>query len=143
MKLWGRETLEHDVIIARKLAKGVVKNGLRFQSVNPKWLNSTEELLSYPFIGYTSIAAESPIILKAEVLAHLINVAEEKTDPSELVLKDEVVLKNDFKNGWLEQDNHFQNFGMALMNIPANKCSRKVKKLLFSFFLTLKYSSDF
>ncbi|MBT3202892.1 MAG: hypothetical protein HOM14_00670 [Gammaproteobacteria bacterium] len=100
VKLWGRETLEHDVIIARKLAQGVIKKGLRFQSTNPKWLNSTEELLSYPYIGYTSIATEGPIIVKAGVLAHLINVAEEKADPSELVLKDEVVLKNDFKK-WL------------------------------------------
>ncbi|MCK5684256.1 hypothetical protein KAJ27_09040 [bacterium] len=100
VKLWGRETLEHDVIIARKLAQGVIKKGLRFQSTNPKWLNSTEELLSYPYIGYTSIATEGPIIVKAGVLAHLINVAEETADPSELVLKDEVVLKNDFKK-WL------------------------------------------
>ena len=100
VKLWGRESLEHDVVIARKLAKGVVKNGLRFQSTNPKWLNSNEELLSYPFIGYTVISTEGPIIIKAEVLAHLINVAEEKSDPSKLVLKDEIVLKNDFKK-WL------------------------------------------
>ncbi len=100
VKLWGRETLEHDVIIARKLAQGIIKKGLRFQSTNPKWLNSTEELLRYPFIGYTSIAAEGPIIIKAQVLAHLINVAEEKADPSKLILKDEVVLKSDFKQ-WL------------------------------------------
>ena len=100
VKLWGRETLEHEVVVARKLATGVVKSGLRFQSTNPKWLNSTEELLSYPYIGYTSIATDGPIIIKAGVLAHLINVAEEKTDPSKLVLKDEVVLKEDFRK-WL------------------------------------------
>lgn len=97
VSLWGRETLEHDVIVARKLAKGVIKTGLRFQSANPKWLKSNEELLSYPYIGYTSIPKEGPIIIKAEVLAHLINVAEEKVDPSEQILKDEVVLKNDLK----------------------------------------------
>ena len=70
VSLWGRECLEHDVIIARKLAKGIIETGLRFQSTNPKWLNSTEELLSYPYSGYTSIAKEGPIIIKAQVLAH-------------------------------------------------------------------------
>jgi len=100
VKLWGRETLEHEVIIARKLAQGIIKTGLRFQSTNPKWLNSTEELLSYPYIGYTSVSSERPIIIKAEVLAHLINVAEEKTDPSKHLLTDEVIFKNDFKK-WL------------------------------------------
>ena len=100
VSLWGRESLEHDVIIARKLAKGIIETGLRFQSTNPKWLNSTEELLSYPYIGYTSIAKEGPIIIKAQVLAHLINVAEEKEDPSKRILTDEAVMKNDFKK-WL------------------------------------------
>ena len=100
VNLWGRETLEHDVIIARKLAKGVIKTGLRFESTNPRWLKPNEELLSYPYIGYTAIATELPIIIKAEVLAHLIHVAEEQADPSKQILNDEFVLKNDFKK-WL------------------------------------------
>ncbi len=113
VKLWGRETLEHDVIIARKLAQGVIKKGLKFQSTNPKWLNSTEELLSYPYIGYTSIATEGPIIIKAGVLAHLINVAEETAEPSELVLQDEVVLKNDFKKWLVRTGQAFPKFWYA------------------------------
>jgi len=32
-KLWGRETVEHDVIIMRKLAQGIIKNGFKFQIV--------------------------------------------------------------------------------------------------------------
>jgi hypothetical protein len=100
VSLWGRESLEHDVLVARKLANGVVKQGLRFQSKNPMWMDSRDELLSYPYVGYTVIESEGPIILKAATLAHLINVAEEKEDPSKIILTDEAVLKSDFKK-WL------------------------------------------
>jgi len=110
VKLWGRETLEHDVIIARKLAKGIIKDGLRFQSSNPKWLNPEEELLSYPYVGYTAIAVEGPIIIKADVLAHLMNIAEEKADPSKLILKDETVLKSDFKKWLVRTGQSFPDF---------------------------------
>jgi hypothetical protein len=100
VNLWGRETLEHDVMVARRLANGVIKQGLRLQSKNPKWMDSNDELLSYPYIGYTVIESEGPIILKAVTLAHLINIAEEKEDPSKIILSDEAVLKSDFTN-WL------------------------------------------
>ncbi len=32
VSLWGRETLEHDVLVAKKLANGVIKQGLWMQS---------------------------------------------------------------------------------------------------------------
>jgi hypothetical protein len=100
VSLWGRETLEHDVLVARKLANGVIKQGLRMQSKNPEWMDSKDELLSYPYIGYTVIESEGPIILKAVALAHLINITEEKEEPSKIILNDEAVLKSDFKK-WL------------------------------------------
>lgn len=100
VSLWGRETLEHDVLVARKLANGVIKQGLRFQSKNPKWMDSKAELLSYPYVGFTVIESEGPIILKAKTLAHLINIVEVKEEPSKNILIDEAVLKTDFKK-WL------------------------------------------
>jgi len=115
VKLWGRETLEHDVIIARKLAKGIIKDGLRFQSSNPKWLNPEEELLSYPYVGYTAIATEGPIIIKADVLTHLMNIAEEKADPSKLILKDETVLKSDFKKWLVRTGQSFPDFWYGIV----------------------------
>ena len=33
---WARETLQHEIVVARALAKGVVRDGLRAQSVDPK-----------------------------------------------------------------------------------------------------------
>jgi hypothetical protein len=110
VKLWGRETLEHDVLVARRLANGIIKQGLRFQSKNPKWMDSKDELLAYPYIGYTVIESEGPIILKAVVLAHLINVAEEKTDPSKIILTDEAVLKSDFSNWLIRTGQSFPKF---------------------------------
>jgi hypothetical protein len=100
VELWGRELLEHEVIISRKLATGIIKEGLRFQSTNPKWLKSNEELLSYPYVGYSAFPGEKPIIIKAETLEHLLSVSSEKIDASKQILESEVVTKNDFKS-WL------------------------------------------
>ncbi len=63
-------------------------------------MDSKDDLLSYPYIGYTVIESEGPIILKAAILAHLINVAEENEEPSKIILTDEAALKSDFKK-WL------------------------------------------
>jgi hypothetical protein len=100
VSLWGKEILEHDVLVAKKLANGVIKQGLRMQSKNPEWMNSKNELLSYPYIGYTVIESEGPIISKAVALAHLINITEETEEPSKIILNDKAVLKSDFKK-WL------------------------------------------
>lgn len=46
---WGRERLEHEHIVARVLAKGVVREGLRVQSVDPRWAQAgTFELRGAP-----------------------------------------------------------------------------------------------
>jgi hypothetical protein len=100
VELWGREQLIHEILIAKRLAVGVVKEGLRFQSTNPKWLSSETELMTYPYVGYSARPGESPIILKADVLEHLLSVASEKVDASKLALQNEVVTKHDFK-AWL------------------------------------------
>ena len=100
VELWGREQLEHEIIISRKLAVGIVKDGLRFQSTNPKWLKPTEELLSYPYVGYSAHPGEEPVILKAEVLEHLLSVASAKVEASKQLLQNEVITKHDFK-AWL------------------------------------------
>ncbi len=100
VELWGRELLEHEIITSRRLAVGVIKEGLRFQSTNPKWLKSTEEFLSYPYVGYSARPGEEPVVLKSEVLEHLLSVASDKSEASKLILQNEVVTKYDFKS-WL------------------------------------------
>jgi len=95
--LWGRERLVHDVVISKELAVGIVKEGLRFHSTDPNWLSPVEELLSYPYVGYSAVPGEKPVIVKADVLEHLLAVSVDKVDASKLILQDEVVSKNDFK----------------------------------------------
>ena len=34
--LWARERLENELVVARSLARGIVVDGLRFQSVDPR-----------------------------------------------------------------------------------------------------------
>ncbi|MDH5387750.1 MAG: hypothetical protein OEY06_04805 [Gammaproteobacteria bacterium] len=55
VELWGRERLEHDVVISKELSIGIIKDGLKFQSTDPNWLSSSEELLSYPYVGYSAV----------------------------------------------------------------------------------------
>jgi hypothetical protein len=100
VELWGRERLVHDIVISRELAAGIIKEGLKFQSTDPCWLKSSEELLSYPYVGYSAVPGEEPIIIKAEVLEHLLAVSRNKKNASKFILRDEVVSRTDFE-AWL------------------------------------------
>ena len=53
--LWARERLEHEVIVARSLARGVIVDGLRFQSVDPQWLKQDQSLSGYPYVGFVAV----------------------------------------------------------------------------------------
>ncbi len=44
VKQWARERLVHDVIVGRELARGITREGLRFNSVDPKWTKPGTEL---------------------------------------------------------------------------------------------------
>lgn len=113
VSLWGREELEHDVLVSRKLAVGIIKEGLRFQSIDPNWLKPSEELLSYPYVGYSSLKGEPPIIIKAEVLEHLLAIATKKIDASKQILTDEAVKKVDFKAWLIRTGQAFPDFWLA------------------------------
>jgi hypothetical protein len=100
VKLWGRERLAHDVIVARELAKGIIQEGLRFQSINPKWVKSSVEFRCYPYVGYVAREGDKPAIIRAETLEHLLRVLREAIDPDMRILGEEFVTKTDFRN-WL------------------------------------------
>ena len=97
---WGRERLVHDVLISRELAKGIIREGLRFQSVDPKWTKSSESFRGYPLVGYSAFQDVPPIMIRAEALEHLLRVERESTDPELLTLHSEYVTKDDFRK-WL------------------------------------------
>ena len=97
---WGRERLVHEVVVSRELARGIVTEGLRFQSGDPKWLKSSEPFRGYPYIGYCARPGDKPIVIRAEALEHLLAVMREAVDPDMRILSKEIVTKNDFRS-WL------------------------------------------
>lgn len=97
---WARERLVHEVIVARELAHGVLKEGLRLNSGDPQWLKPSTEFRGAPLVGYAARRQQPPIVIRAAALAHLRAVAAGTVDADPLLLADEVVTKNDFRT-WL------------------------------------------
>ncbi len=99
-RIWARERLEHEVVIGRELAQGVVYEGLRFQSINPRWVKSTEPFRGSPLVGFSAHQDLPPVLLRADALEHLLRIARDAVDPDISILSDEYVLKDDFRK-WL------------------------------------------
>lgn len=98
----GRERLVHEGIIAHELVSGVSREGLRFQSVNPRWIKASATFRGYPLVGYSARQNLPPIIIRAasSLPEHLLAVEREARDPDLILLRDEFVTKDDFRN-WL------------------------------------------
>lgn len=100
---WARERLQHEHVVARVLAKGVVREGLRVQSVDPRWVNAgTFELRGAPLVGYVAREGDLPIFIRTSALTHLTQVVERATVPELEMLHDEFITKQDFQ-AWLTQ----------------------------------------
>jgi hypothetical protein len=97
VKHWARERLVHEVIVGRELARGIVREGLRFNSVDPKWTKATIELRGSPLIGFSARQDLPPVLLRALALEHLLAVEREAVDPDLYLLSDEIVTRNDFR----------------------------------------------
>jgi hypothetical protein len=98
--LWASERLENELVIARAMAKGIIVDGLRFQSVDPRWLKANRSLTGYPYVGFAANPEKPPVLLRAEALEHLLSVVRQGTVPSRDVLTEEFVRRDDFK-AWL------------------------------------------
>lgn len=100
---WARETLQHETIVAKVLAKGVVRDGLRLQSVDPKWTKpGSFEMRGAPFVGYVAQQGGLPIFIRATALAHLIDIMEKAATPDPQLLFEEFMTKQDFA-AWLQK----------------------------------------
>ena len=100
VSLWGRERLVHEVLVAKELIKGIICDGLRFQSDDPKWMQASENFRAYPYVGYSANQDELPIVIKAKVLQHMLSVVQEDAEPSRVIIGSEHVTKSDFQK-WL------------------------------------------
>ncbi len=97
VKQWARERLQHEIVVARVIARGVIREGLRVQSVDSKWLNAgTFELRGMPLVGYVGREGDLPILLRATALNHLRAIVETADVPEEALLRDEFITKQDF-----------------------------------------------
>ena len=104
----SKERLEHEDMVARALARGIICDDLKFQSADPKWFKGKEmELRGYPYVEYFAKPGESMVILNAETLEHLLSIARKAKTPSREKLQKEFVLRNDFKK-WLEETGQLQ-----------------------------------
>jgi hypothetical protein len=98
--LWARERVEHELVVARALARGVIVDGLRLQSVDPRWLKQDRSLNGYPYVGYVAVPDGTPILLRAEVLEHLLSVVRSGAEPDVALLNVEFITRSDFLQ-WL------------------------------------------
>lgn len=98
---WARERLEHEHIVAKVMAKGVLREGLRVQSVDPQWANvGAFDLRGTPLLGYVARPGDLPIFIRTTALAHLTSVVERAVAPEMEFLRDEFIGKQDF-HAWL------------------------------------------
>ncbi len=101
--LWAKEKLEHEDIVASALARGIIRDGLKFQSIDTRWVKGKElEFRGEPFVGFVAKPGNSVAVLRADVLEHLLAIVRTAKKPSKKILKDEFILKDDFKN-WLKE----------------------------------------
>jgi hypothetical protein len=111
--LWAKERLDHEDIVARALAVGIIKDGLKCQSIDMLWVKDGKVDIifrGYPYVGYCAEPEGSMVILRAEALEHLLAIVRKAKTPSKKLLKDEFIFKNDFRN-WIEKtEQPFPNF---------------------------------
>lgn len=102
---WAQERLEHEHVVARALARAVVRDGLRVQSVDPRWLTpGTFELRGAPLVGYVAGEGMLPVIIRTSALSHLRAVVERAAPPQADLLFEEFMTKQDFHT-WLTRSN--------------------------------------
>lgn len=101
--LWAKEQLEPEDIVARALAKGVIRDGLRLNSTDVRWIKgkaSSLALNGQPYVGFCAKPGGELCVLRAEVLGHLLAVVREAKPASRKLLREEFIARDDFRR-WL------------------------------------------
>lgn len=114
--LWARERLEHEITVARDLAKAVVCDGLRLLSIDDRWAQSPDrpmEFRGYPYVGYTARPNGTMSILRASALEHLFAIVERGEEPALEKLQEEFIDQIDFRAWLLSTDMPLPRFWYA------------------------------
>ncbi len=101
--LWAKEELESEEVVARALAKGIVRDGLRLNSTDLRWVKGKPSALALnaqPYVGFCAKPGGELCVLRAEALEHLLAVVREARRPSRKALREEFILREDFRR-WL------------------------------------------
>lgn len=98
--LWGRERLEHEDIVARVLAGAVIQDGLKLQSVDPRWVKGNDqgmEFRGYPYVGFRANPGTEMCVIRVQALEHLLAIFQRGEQPSREQLSEEFVSREDFR----------------------------------------------
>jgi hypothetical protein len=101
--LWARERVEHENVVASALARGVICDGLRLQSVDDRWIAGNDravEFKGFPYVGYRADPKAPMCVLRASALDHLLGIVNRADVPSREKLSEEFILRKDFR-AWL------------------------------------------
>lgn len=98
--LWSAERGELEIVVARALARGVIVDGLRVQSVDSDHTSADRSLKGNPYVGYAAPHSAMPVLLRAEALEHLLAIVREAAAPSPDMLAEEFIRRADFRD-WL------------------------------------------
>lgn len=100
---WAAERREDVPVVARAMARGVMQEGLRVQSVDARWSRpGAFDLRGSPLVGYVAVEGVLPIFIRASALSHLRSVVERGVAPDPKALAEEFLTKQDF-HAWLLQ----------------------------------------
>ncbi len=105
--MWARERLEHEAIVARALARAIICDGLRVQSIDGRWATDPMkpiEFCGYPYVGYAARPEGPMSILRTSALNHLIAMVERGEEPDMKKLHEEFLYRDDFR-AWLQRRN--------------------------------------
>lgn len=89
--LWARERLEHDEVVARALARAVVLEGLRLQSIEARRVGADQqvEFRGQPYVGFCATPATPMSVLRIAALDHLLAIVHRGQVPSRAALHEE------------------------------------------------------
>lgn len=96
--LWARELVQAEDLTARVLARAVVRDGLRVQSVALRWQPGSTgsfELRGDPYVGYAAQPGMLPVIMRESALRHLQSVVDSAAVPRREELEHEFITKQD------------------------------------------------
>lgn len=105
--LWARERVEHENVVASALARGVICDGLKLQSVDDRWIegnNRAVEFKGFPYVGYRADPKAAMCVLRASALDHLLGIVNRADVPSREKLSEEFIHHKDFR-AWLARLN--------------------------------------